>query len=114
VENFKKLMELGFIKRYDDLPPEERKIVDEQQFRYTLPVSIAYKPDSVSTAVRLCMDASASSAGKASLNNCLYKGTTSFNMGNLITRWRALNVGIASDLSKFYPSLRLRTEDWSL
>jgi hypothetical protein len=69
VENFKKLMELGFIKKYDDLPPEERRIVDEQQFRCTLPVSIAYKPDSVSTAVRLCMDASASSAGKASLND---------------------------------------------
>ena len=81
VENFKKLRELGFIKKYDDLPPEERRIVDEQQFRYTLPVSIAYKPDSVSTAIRLCMDTSASSASKASLNDCLYKGSTSFNMG---------------------------------
>jgi hypothetical protein len=89
--------------------PVQRDELVEKQFRYTLPVSIAYKPDSVSTVVRLCMDASASSAGKASLNDCLYKGSTSFNMGNLITRWRALSVGIASDLSKFYPSLRLRT-----
>ena len=35
-------------------------------------------------------------------------------MGNLVIRWRALSVGIASDLSKFYPSLKLRTEDWNL
>ena len=48
------------------------------------------------------------------MNDCLYKGTTSFCVGNLVTRWRALSVGIASDLSKFNPSLKLRTEDWIL
>ena len=48
------------------------------------------------------------------MNDCLYKGTTSFCVGNLVTRWRALSVGIASDLSKFYPLLNLRTEDWNL
>ena len=35
-------------------------------------------------------------------------------MSNLVTRWKSLKVGLASNLSKFYPSFRLRTEDWSL
>ena len=35
-------------------------------------------------------------------------------MSNLVTRWKSLKVGLASDLSKFYPSFKLRTEDWNL
>ena len=101
---FKTLISLGFIQRYKDLTKEERDIVDSQQHNYVLPIWIAYKPDSVSTMVRLCMDASTKTAGKSSLNDCLYKGSTSFSMSNLVTRLKSLKVGLASDLSKFYLS----------
>ena len=102
------------MQRYRDLTKKEKDIVDSQQHNYVLPISIAYKPDSVSTTVRLCMDAFAKTAGKSSLNDCLYKGSTSFYMSNMVTRWKSLKLGLATDLSKFYPSFRLRTEDWSL
>ena len=32
----------------------------------------------------------------------------------LVTKGRAQEVGVATDLSKFYPSLKLREEDWNL
>ena len=94
---FNTLISLGFIQRCKYLTKAERNIVDSQQLNYVLPISIAYKPDSVSTTVRLCMDASAKTAGKSSLNDCLYKGSTSFSMSNLVTRWKSLKVGLASD-----------------
>ena len=94
---FNTLISLGFIQRCKYLTKAERNIVDSQQLNYVLPISIAYKPDSVSTTVRLFMDASAKTAGKSSLNDCLYKGSTSFSMSNLVTRWKSLKVGLASD-----------------
>ena len=63
-ESFSKLNSLGFIREYDQLTKEERETVDRQGHRYVLPVSIAYKPDSASTTVHICMDASARAGGK--------------------------------------------------
>ena len=65
-KSFKTLISLGFIQRYKNLIKAERDIVDSQVHNYFLPISIAYKPDSVSTTVRLCMDASTKTAGKSS------------------------------------------------
>ena len=48
------------------------------------------------------------------MNDCLHRGNTSFCIGNLVTKWRAQDFGVATDLSKFYPSLKLREEDWNL
>ena len=108
-EAFKKLNTLGFIRKYNELTKDERDIVYGQQHRNLLPVSITYKPDSLSTTVRLCMDASAKAAGKLSLNNCLYKELQALAWATLSPDGTKCRNSLR--LVKVLPiTLRLRTE----
>ena len=113
--SFQKLVSLGHIKKFDDLPLEIRKLVDSKPVNYYIPWNLNYKSTSISTPVRCVFDASSKTAGpsKASLNTILAKGKVVLDFERININFRSNYVGISADISKFYNSLKLDPDHYN-
>ena len=76
---------------------------------------VVYKPKSTSTPVRPVMDASTNTPWGRCLNNLVVKGRiSSLNLVRVVLRFAIGKHAVASDLSQFYNSLRLRKDFYNL
>ena len=98
------MQERGVIKKVEDLP--------FTSWKAHIPLDFVEKEDSHTTKVRPTMDASAKTAGKLSVNECLYKGSSFLTpVQDSILRFRTKKVGSLGDLSKAYQHLEQDTAE---
>ncbi len=108
-----KLQDMGFVDWVDNLPEGERSMIDHT-VKYFIPWRATWKPDSVSTPVRMVFDASmASGKESCALNSILAKGPNSLN--NLISitiRWVFNRHIFHADVQKMYNRVFLDPSHW--
>ena len=114
LDSIDKLVKRGFVVNIKDLTDEEKELLDRTDLGYYLPTSIVFKPDSLSTPCRVCLDASAATPRGASLNALMVKGDVRLSMPRLLHTFRADKVAVAGDLSSFYNRFKLDPSHWSL
>ena len=106
-ESFEKLVKLGHIVRFDHLPEDIQRIIENNIVNYWIPWSVAYKKTSLSTPCRLCADCSAKSSTGKSLNCILAKGKVCLDFLRIAMNLRMSKYCVICDLSKFYNSIDL-------
>ena len=93
----------SFMRKLSDLNPEQKKIINNAQFKHYMPWNIAEKPESTSTPVRMVVDASVTG-----LNEILAKGENKMSkINNILIRNRCRRYIWTSDISKLYNQLHL-------
>ena len=101
----KDLVDRGFMCKLSDLPPEDQAIVENAPFTHAMPWRAVFKEDSLTTPVRMVVDASCTG-----INEILAKGTNGINsIFDIIIRSRGSKFIWASDISKLYNQLHLST-----
>ena len=109
-----KLQDAGFVDYLDNLSDEQQQKILTSPVKYFLVWRPAYSSNSVSTSVRLVMDASFSLKGEYSLNDLLAKGRNGMNkLVEIAIRWCIHRFAYHTDISKMYPSIRLKEEFWN-
>ena len=99
----KDLVEKGFMSKLSDLPPEGREIIENAPFTHAMPWRAVFKEDSLTTPVRMVVDASCTG-----INEILAKGTNGINsIFDIIIRSRCSKYIWAADISKLYNQLHL-------
>ena len=97
------LVNQGFMKKIDELTPEQQSIIKTAGFKHYMPWRTAEKPESLSTPYRLVVDASITG-----LNEILAKGENKMTkMNHILIRNRCRNFVWSSDISKLYNQLHL-------
>ena len=97
----------------EDLPPEDQEAIKRAAVKYVIPWRIAYNENSVTTPVRVVLDASAFPKGECSLNDLLAKGTNNMNkMIEIIIRWFSYPYVFHTDIAKCYNSVKLDKSHW--
>ena len=80
-----------------------------------IPWRAVWKPSSISTPCRIVLDASQATASGLSLNGILAKGNINLNkLQEIMIRFQILPVGIHSDVSKMYNTVKLHRDYWAL
>lgn len=97
------LVQKGFMRKLSDLSTEQMNIIEQAQFKHYMPWSIAEKPESASTPVRMVVDASITG-----LNEILAKGENKMSkINHILIRNRCRKHIWTSDISKLYNQLHL-------
>ena len=103
-----KLLSKGHVAAIDDLPADERKVVEETEGSYVLPWSCVAKLDSISTPYRVVFNASFRTRTGESLNSTLAKGANKLPLIlSLLLRFRARRFALAADVSMAYNAVKL-------
>ena len=111
---FEKLRSRGFVQKYDDLSPSVKKIMNlEEKVGYTIAWRIVWKANSLSSPSRMVFDASATTPGGESLNNCLAKGENRLiKLFNILLKFRMGPAAFTTDISMAYNQIALKPEDY--
>ena len=97
------LVKRGFMMKKSDLTAEEQKVLEDAKFTHIMPWRSVYKEDSLSTPVRMVVDASVTG-----LNEILAKGVNGMQrINDIILRSRCRKHVWSSDISKLYNQLHL-------
>lgn len=113
IESEGKLQSLGYVVYLDELPKEDQDAILNAKGKYIIPWRLAYNENSLSTAVRLVFDASASPRGECSLNDVLAKGANTMNnLIEIFIRWTTHKRAFHTDIKKMYNSLSLDKSHW--
>ena len=97
------LKEKGFVSKLTDLSPPQQDIIKSAPFRHFFPWRVVYKPDSLSTPVRMVVDPTMSG-----LNLILAKGENKLGrIANIMIKARCKQFIWTSDISKLYNQLKL-------
>ena len=108
-----KLAANGYSCDIDDLPPEERALVDTLPGEYYLPWRFVTKEGSLSTPVRVVFDASATTSSGKSLNDILAKGSNRLEkIIALDLNFRAGPFAFACDIRMAYNQIKLEPSDY--
>ena len=112
--SFEKLVDCGYIVKFDDLTESERSIIDSKEIQVYIVWNVVYKPSSISTPCRIVFNAS-QKIGRYSLNDLLMKGYNKGKMDfeKIAISMAADHVAIVMDISKFYNSLLLDPEHYN-
>ena len=113
-EGFDKLLNKGYIENLRTMPKETQEKVLNKNIRYTIPWTVAYKPNSQSTPVRIVFNASFPTSSGKSLNDILPTGKVNLALDKIALNFTIAPVGIVADISKFYNSFDLSEEDYHL
>ena len=109
---FKKLVDRGHIKMYEDLSEYQQKML-EQEPSYCIPWDVSFKEDSFTTPARPVFDASSKTAKGGSLNDNLAKGRTALiSLFAMVLCWLIGPVAVHGDISQFYNCVLLDEKDW--
>ena len=108
-----KLQELGFVDYVKNLPYEQQEKQRSSKFHNFIPWRIMWKASSLSTPVRVVMDASQPTATGFALNDLLAKGINNMNsLLEILLRWPIQVVCFHTDVSKMYNTIRLHEDHW--
>ena len=109
IKSHDKLRNKGHVIAYDELPEEEKKIIEETpEPGYHIPWRTVYKTGSLTTPLRLVYDASQCTPNGSSLNNILAKGkNTLAKVLDTLINFRSRFVGFATDVSMAYNGVKL-------
>ena len=113
LKSFKKLEDKGFIQRLADMDKELQNSI-MQKTRYTIPWNVVHKDSSLSTPLRIVLNASSRTATKKSLNNILCKGVPKVNMLPLVMALLCDPVLMTLDLQQFYNSCLIPEDQYHL
>ena len=113
IKAFQKLIDLGFIAKYDDLPSEEKQYIDASQVKYFIPWAAVWNTNSQSTPCRPVFNASCPTDSGYSLNDILPKGRNNLNkLVQIFIRWRIYECAFHTDIQKMYNTIRLDPKHW--
>lgn len=104
-----KLLDKGHVCAIKDLPPEERKIVDNPKARpYYLPWNVVIKESSISTPARLTYNGSSKTSTGHSLNSILAKGENKLpKIFHILIKFGSKKACFTADVSMAYNSVKL-------
>ena len=112
IESERKLEELGFVVRLENLTEAQREMILKAIF-YILPWRAVHNENSVSTPTRMVFDASLGTSNGCSLNTLLAKGSNSLNkLVEIMIRWLTQVHAFHTDVSKMYNRVALDPEHW--
>ncbi|XP_066928171.1 uncharacterized protein [Clytia hemisphaerica] len=115
LESEAKLQKLGFVDYVKNLPADVQVDLRNNPVQNFIPWRAVWKPTSISTPCRIVFDASMVTSSGYSLNDILAKGKNGLNkLQEIAIRWSTHQVGIHSDISKMYNTIRLDQRDWCL
>jgi len=98
-----------------NLPDETQIMLKDHPIQNFIPWRAVWKQSSLSTPCRVVFDASQVTSSGYSLNDILAKGKNGLNkLQEIVTRWSAHPIGIHTDISKMYNTIRLDERDWCL
>lgn len=115
LESEAKLQKLGFVEYVKNLPKDVQMTLKNHSIQNFIPWRAVWKPTSVSTPCRIVFDASMATPSGFSLNDILAKGKNGLNkLQEIVIRWSSHQIGIHTDISKMYNTVRLDQQDWCL
>ena len=108
-----KLQKLGFVDYVDNLSPEQQATLKNSSIHNYIPWRAVWKVNSLSTPCRIVYDASHPTSSGYSLNDLLAKGQNNLNkLQEVLIRWSTHKIGVHTDISKMYNTIRLEEQDW--
>ena len=113
IKSFNKQIELGFIQKLSTMPKELQDSITSKKM-YVIPWNFVYKEASISTPVRIVINASSKTSTGKSLNQILCKGLPKINLLPLLMTLTADPVLLTLDLQKFYNSAKLPDSHYHL
>ena len=113
IKSFNKQIELGFIQKLSTMPKELQDSITSKRM-YIIPWNYVYKEASISTPVRIVINASSKTSTGKSLNQILCKGLPKINLLPLLMTLTADPVLLTLDLQKFYNSAKLPESHYHL
>ena len=120
VKSFYKLFDGKYAVRFQELSPEDQKMVLSKKVQHYLPWRLVHK-QSISTPCRTVMDASSKTPllknghGGRCLNDLTMKGkVNTLDLLTMLLRFVIGPVAFAGDLKQFYTSIGLTPSQWNL
>ena len=113
IKSFNRQIELGFIQKLSDMPEELQRTINSKK-KYVIPWNYVYKESSISTPVRIVINASSKTSTGKSLNHILCKGLPKINLLPLLMTLTADSVLLTLDLQKFYNSAKIPESHYHL
>ena len=113
IKSFNKQIELGFIQKLSSMPEELQESIKSKKI-YVIPWNYVYKESSISTPVRIVINASSKTSTGKSLNHILCKGLPKINLLPLLMTLTADPILLTLDLQKFYNSAKLPESHYHL
>ena len=108
-----KMHKLGFVDFVENLSTEQQKLLKESSIQNYIPWRAVWKLSSISTPCRVVFDASHPTRSGTSLNDILAKGTNNLNkLQEILLRWSIRRVGLHTDVSKMYNTIKLDPIHW--
>ncbi|XP_031333877.1 uncharacterized protein LOC116163886 [Photinus pyralis] len=87
--------------------------INEGQSSYFIPHHAVFKPESISTPVRVVFDASAPSDSGVSLNDLLYSGPKlQADIFTMLINFRLFGIAITADIRQMYRQIKLIEDHW--
>ena len=115
LESEAKLQKLGYVEYVKDLPEHIQSDLKRNPVQNFIPWRAVWKPSSVTTPCRVVFDASMPTPSGSSLNDILAKGKNGLNkLQEIVIRWSTHSVGLHTDISKMFNTIRLDERDWCL
>ena len=111
IKSFNKQIELGFIQKLSDLNPELQESILSKTL-YVIPWNVVWKSTSVTTPVRIVLNASSKTSSGFSLNDLLCKGHPRINLLPLALVLRTDPILLTLDIQKFYNSCLIPESDY--
>ena len=113
ISSEKKMHKLGFVDFVENLSPEQQTLMKESSTQNYIPWRAVWKLSSISTPCRIVFDASHPTRSGTSLNDILAKGTNNLNkLQEILLRWSIRRVGLHTDVSKMYNTVKLDPSHW--
>ena len=113
IESERKLQELGFVQKLENLSDEQIKMIMDSVVQYYIPWKAVFNPESISTPCRLVFDASQVTPSGYSLNSIVAKGRNNMNkLVVILIRWFFHRCVFHTDIRKMYNSVHLAQEHW--
>ena len=111
IQSFQKLYDLGYVVKVSDLSAEERSAMERSlipSLGYHIPWQVVRKASSVSTPVRIVMNAASRTPNGSSLNDLLAKGhNTVTSLFASLVNFRLGDGALSADIAKFYNQTQL-------
>ena len=113
IQSEAKLQKLGYVDYVNNLPAHLQDSLKTHLIQNYIPWRAVWKLSYVSTPCRIVFDASMPTPSGYSLNDVLAKGKNGLNrLQEIMIRWCTHFVGIHTDISKMYNTIRLDEQDW--
>jgi hypothetical protein len=108
------LQSAGYVEWVHKLDKDRIEMLNNVMARYYMPWRFVFNENSVTTPVRLVLDASSVTKSGYSLNDILAKGIKSLNsLLHIFIAFRVRVVAVHTDMKKMYNTIKLRPEHWT-